>query len=317
MNHEALDVIHDLEFATFPRGDPGTEEYRVAVTRKQSRVDRTYVRDPSLSAWHDVPLLGRGRNPLVLRYVNEVPRGTTAKMEMADDEIWNPIRQDKNKDGSLRHFQYGACPFNYGFLPQTFEDPEVVHEGLPGDGDPVDVVEISSLPLAVGEVAEVYVLGVMGLVDQGEMDWKVIAVDTRNPWLRAGRGVGSWDPQAPDDIAAGVLGTVRDWFENYKVPEGKSRNGFLPAGEDGAVFFGPAEAVRVISGAHEDWFKLACRDGGMSGATIVRRGHHRHVVNRFTVVERRRLDKRERTLHYPTCAEGLYFFQRPGNGFRR
>jgi inorganic pyrophosphatase len=44
-------------------------------------------------------------------------------------------------------FKKGDIFFNYGCLPQTWEDPTFVHpdaEGCRGDNDPVDVCEIGA-----------------------------------------------------------------------------------------------------------------------------------------------------------------------------
>ena len=84
-------------------------------------------------------------------------------------------------------------PFNYGMLPQTWEseydtDP---YTGLPGDKDPIDAIEISGYlmkivfilfymrySLQAGSVYEVKVLGAMGMLDDGETDWKLIVLNT-------------------------------------------------------------------------------------------------------------------------------------------
>ena len=71
-----------------------------------------------VSAWHDVPLYaGNG----TLNFLCEIPKETSAKMELATDEIRNPIKQDTKK-GKLRHYPYNIN-WNYGMLPQTWEDP--------------------------------------------------------------------------------------------------------------------------------------------------------------------------------------------------
>ena len=46
---------------------------------------------------------------------------STAKMEMSKEKMGNPIVQDV-KDGKPRYYTYGVPFFNYGFLPQTWED---------------------------------------------------------------------------------------------------------------------------------------------------------------------------------------------------
>lgn len=46
----------------------------------------------------------------------------TAKMEVMKDVAFNPIMQDESK-GKPRYYTYGVPFFNYGLLPQTWEDP--------------------------------------------------------------------------------------------------------------------------------------------------------------------------------------------------
>ena len=72
-----------------------------------------------MSAWHDVPLYaGDG----LLNFVCEIPKESAAKMELATDEVSNPIKQDIKK-GNLRFYPYNIN-WNYGMLPQTWEDPD-------------------------------------------------------------------------------------------------------------------------------------------------------------------------------------------------
>ena len=50
-----------------------------------------------------------------------------------------------------------------------------------GDNDPVDVVEIGSATLPTGSVATVKPLAVLAMIDDGELDWKVIAIKSDDP----------------------------------------------------------------------------------------------------------------------------------------
>ena len=52
---------------------------------------------------------------------------------------------------------------------------------LQGDNDPVDVVEIGSEQLKMGGVYRVKPLGVYAMIDDGELDWKVIAINAADP----------------------------------------------------------------------------------------------------------------------------------------
>lgn len=52
---------------------------------------------------------------------------------------------------------------------------------MQGDNDPVDVVEIGSQQLETGGVYKVKVLGAYAMIDEGELDWKIIAIRTDDP----------------------------------------------------------------------------------------------------------------------------------------
>ena len=68
-----------------------------------------------------------------------------------------------------------------------------------GDGDPLDVVEISQLPCQVGDVYAVRVLGVLGMIDEGEMDWKLVCINAADPL--AAELPGTHPPQHPSPPA--------------------------------------------------------------------------------------------------------------------
>merc|ERR1740129_2442342 len=102
-------------------------------------------------------------------------------MEVNTKEPFTPIAQDLKK-GKLRDY-HGPIFWNYGMFPQTWEDPTVVHPELKvsGDNDPLDCVEIGSQTLPTGTVAQVKVLGVLAMIDDGELDWKVLAIKADDP----------------------------------------------------------------------------------------------------------------------------------------
>ncbi|KAG5511953.1 hypothetical protein JKF63_07778 [Porcisia hertigi] len=192
-----------------------------------SKAWRMFFNDSStnaaMSAWHDLPLRpGAAADPLVFTCVTEIPKGTRAKLELSKEEPYNPIKQDifKNKEGQpLRYFLYGDMPFNYGFLPRTWEDPLHIDPRTKcvGDGDPVDVVHLGT-PHRVGTYGPVRILGVLGLIDQGETDWKIIVESVSTA---ADEGYNTL-ANVPQELQM----TIIDWFENYKVPEGKKKNEF-------------------------------------------------------------------------------------------
>ncbi|KNC50834.1 inorganic diphosphatase [Thecamonas trahens ATCC 50062] len=150
-----------------------------------------------------------------------IPRGLTVKMEVATDVAGNPISPDTNSDGSVRHLKYknGVMGFNYGAIPRTWEDPEVSYHGYAGDNDPLDVVELSDGALPLGAVVPARVLGVLGLVDEGELDYKVITLRASEAARRGWSDI--------DDVPAEVQADIIDWYRNYKTAEGKPVNELL------------------------------------------------------------------------------------------
>lgn len=234
-----------------------------------------------VSPFHDIPLKAdppedcgvpskRARSAgheNLFNMVVEVPRWTNAKMEIATEEPLNPIKQDTKK-GKLRYvanvFPHKGYIWNYGALPQTWEDPhqEDKHTGCCGDNDPLDVCEIGSKVLSPGEVVPVKILGILALVDQGETDWKLIAINAHDPDASKLHDIGDVRTHKP-----GYLEATLNWFRFYKVPEGKPENQFAFDGE----FKDKAFALDVIESAHRCWWALLLKrcDAGAINCTNV------------------------------------------------
>ena len=143
-------------YSSEPTGDLGTIDFRRYCTdTKGSR----------LSFWHDVPL----RTSAHFRAIVEITRMTRAKMEIDTTEFMSPIKQD-TKNGILRDY---AMPirWNYGAIPQTWEQPDHEWPGLEGhrgDNDPVDIVDISPQPVACGSVIEFKPVAALAMIDEAE-----------------------------------------------------------------------------------------------------------------------------------------------------
>lgn len=224
------------------------------VGAKYSLAYRCYLKSAAgkiVSPFHDVPLFhdeARG----ILNMVVEVPRFSNAKLEISKDELMNPIKQDVKK-GALRYvkncFPYHGYLWNYGAFPQTWESPAVIdpHTQLKGDNDPIDVIEIGSAVAATGQVKQVKVLGALAMLDEGETDWKIIAIDVNDPLAPQLE-----DASDLDRVCPGLVAHTRAWFEGYKVPDGKPFNAFA---FDGAVQ-DRAFALRVIQETHHMWRQL-------------------------------------------------------------
>lgn len=80
-----------------------------------------------ISPWHDLELYPTGAAARIVNFVCEIPRGTTAKLEVQKRVPQNPIMQDIKK-GALRYYTYGPTFFNYGMLSRYL--PPWHHFGL-------------------------------------------------------------------------------------------------------------------------------------------------------------------------------------------
>ncbi|KAG2497842.1 hypothetical protein HYH03_004109 [Edaphochlamys debaryana] len=197
-----------------------------------------------ISCWHEIPLYaGDG----CVHYICEIPKETSAKMEVATDEPCTPIKQDVKK-GKLRFYPYNIN-WNYGLLPQTWEDPGVTDPKLnaAGDNDPVDVVEIGAAAHKRGGVYKVKPVGVLAMIDDGELDWKVIAVSADDPKAALCNDVEDVEKHFPGEIQK-----VLEWFRDYKIPDGKPANKF---GYDNKCM-NKEFTMHVIQETHEAYVKL-------------------------------------------------------------
>src|SRR3990167_3056877 len=106
--------------------------------------------------------LTSGKNPPEEIYVLiEIPQGSAIKYEM--DKTSGFIMVDR--------FNYTAMsyPFNYGFIPGTSAE----------DGDPVDVLVISSYAVSPGTVIAARPIGMLEMEDEAGIDTKILAVPTK------------------------------------------------------------------------------------------------------------------------------------------
>jgi inorganic pyrophosphatase len=94
-------------------------------------------------------------------------------------------------------------PFDYGFVPQTHWH----------DGDPLDVVLLTTSPLIPGILVEARPVAVMDMIDSGESDAKIIAVPVGDPRFSAIKDL--------KDLNAHIVKEFTHFFETYKHIQGK------------------------------------------------------------------------------------------------
>ena len=91
-------------------------------------------------------------------------------------------------------------PTNYGYVPMT----------LSGDGDPVDVLVITPVPLVPGVVVTCRAIGILKMNDEAGEDGKVLAV----PINKVLSIYSHWNK--PEDLNPMRLKTIQHFFEHYK-----------------------------------------------------------------------------------------------------
>lgn len=123
----------------------------------------------------------------------------------------DPVKYEVDKESGaifVDRFMSTAMhyPTNYGYIPQT----------IAGDGDPVDVLVITPVPLVPGSVVRCRALGMLQMQDEAGEDAKLLAVPV-NKLLSIYSQL-----QKPEDLPAGQLKMIAHFFEHYKdLEEGK------------------------------------------------------------------------------------------------
>ncbi|KAI8374067.1 inorganic diphosphatase [Choanephora cucurbitarum] len=232
----------------------GTEAYELSTIGKKYTPDyRIYFEKDGkiISPFHDIPLYADAEKKIV-NMVVEIPRWSNAKFEISTGERYNPIKQDVKK-GKVRFvrncFPYKGYIWNYGALPQTWENPTAVSPdtGAKGDNDPIDICEIGEEIGYRGQVKQVKILGVLALLDEGETDWKLIGIDIKDPMADKLHDIEDVEKHFPELIKA-----THQWFKIYKIPDGKPANEFAFDGK----CKNKAYADAVVRETHEAWERL-------------------------------------------------------------
>ncbi len=116
-----------------------------------------------------------------------------------------PIKYEVDKDSGamfVDRFMSTAMhyPCNYGYIPHTLSE----------DGDPVDVLVITPIPLITGVVVRCRPVGMLKMADEAGEDAKLLAVpvDKLTNLYR--------DIESPRDLPESMLNQISHFFEHYK-----------------------------------------------------------------------------------------------------
>ena len=142
----------------------------------------------------------------------EIPLGSKNKYEL--DKATGRIKLDRVLYAAMIY------PAEYGIIEHT----------LAPDGDPVDILVISSEPTFPGCVIPARVLGYLATSDQGKEDYKLISVVDCDPRYS--------NIQKLEDLSEFVRMEIANFFQNYKVLQGLT----VEVGE----YHGIDDAIRVI-----------------------------------------------------------------------
>ncbi|MFP3170708.1 MAG: inorganic diphosphatase [Sulfolobaceae archaeon] len=140
--------------------------------------------------------MGPGKKaPDEVNVVIEIPMGSSIKYEYDEEE--DVVKVDRVLYTSMMY------PFNYGFVPGTLGE----------DGDPIDVLVITSYPILPGTVIEARPVGILYMRDEEGEDAKIIAVpkDKIDPGYSNIRDI--------IDLPEAVKNKIVHFFEHYKELE--------------------------------------------------------------------------------------------------
>ena len=146
----------------------------------------------------------------------EIPSGTTAKYEM--NKLSYRLEMD-SIDNQPRFIDYLGYPGNYGMIPNT-----MLSKTQGGDGDPIDVLLLGTAKER-GTVQKVRVIGALQLLDNGEKDDKLIAIDPNSKWSKV-LTLNDLDIYYP-----GSKTVISTFFENYKGKGQMQIKGWLEKSE--------------------------------------------------------------------------------------
>ncbi|MEN9342286.1 MAG: hypothetical protein RIQ54_542 [Candidatus Parcubacteria bacterium] len=136
--------------------------------------------------------------PSVVCAVIEVPKGSHNKYEY--DEKRGVFALDRVLYSPVHY------PLDYGFIPETRSE----------DGDHLDIMVIGSDPVFVGCVLDARPIGLLKMIDGGDEDFKILAVQTANPRFSHITDIADMQSYNPH-----LLKEISHFFKVYKDLQGK------------------------------------------------------------------------------------------------
>lgn len=142
----------------------------------------------------DIAKIPPGRNPpFEVNAFVEIPQGALpVKYEI--DKASGALFVDRFLHTSMIY------PSNYGFIPNTLAE----------DGDPIDILVVTPMPVVAGCVIRARPVGVLLMRDEKGVDEKVLAVpvDPLNPFYA--------DVRSHLDLPPLLVAQIKHFFQHYK-----------------------------------------------------------------------------------------------------
>jgi len=160
-----------------------------------------------MNIWHDVDPKRINTNDFLV--VIEISKGSKKKYEL--DKETGLIILDRILYTSTHY------PANYGFITRTYAE----------DNDPLDVLVLCSEDLEPMSMVRCYPVGVVRMIDNNEVDDKIIAIPFKDPMWNYYYELFDLPPHITDEI--------KHFFQVYKNLEHKETTGFEVYGRDKAM----------------------------------------------------------------------------------
>lgn len=146
-----------------------------------------------MNIWHDIS--ASRIMPKKFEALIEIPKGSKCKYEL--DKETGLIRLDRILYTST------VYPANYGFIPRTLAD----------DGDPLDVLVLCNEPMYPMTLMQCYPIGVIKMIDGGDLDEKIIAIPFKDPTFNSYLDI--------HELPKHIFDEMMHFFEVYKKLEHK------------------------------------------------------------------------------------------------
>ncbi len=148
----------------------------------------------------------------VVDAVIEIPYGSKNKFEI--DETTHRAKLDRVLYSAMNY------PAEYGYIENTLSD----------DGDPLDILVITNAATYPGCIVPARILGYLKMIDNGMLDYKLIAVVDADPRFN--------EIQELSDLPKFRLDEIKDFFANYK----KLQEIPVEVGE----YYNKEEAIKIL-----------------------------------------------------------------------